>query len=97
MSLRISIKLEPTFLAENGQDLLAAGYVKQGQGKRSVKSGRGGYSRGGGQRSQAQEVRRKMNPAGADCKTLICRCCGSYRYLMKDCPDSWETIRRVNM
>ena len=38
-----------------------------------------------------------MNPTGADGKTLSCRCCGSYRHHMKDCPDSWENIRRVNI
>ena len=38
-----------------------------------------------------------MNPAGADGKTLTCRCCGSYRHFMKDRPDSWENIKRVNI
>ena len=59
VSLGTSIKLEPAFLAENEEALLSDGYVKQGQGKRSVKSGRSGYSRGGGHRSQAQEVKKK--------------------------------------
>ena len=38
-----------------------------------------------------------MNPAGPDGETLTCRACGSYRHLMKDCPDSWENKRRVNI
>ena len=92
ISTAASVKLEPAFLAENEEALLAAGYYKQGQGKRSVRTGRGGYSRGGGQRGQGQEARRKMNPTGPDGKPLTCRVCGSYRHLMKDCPDSWENI-----
>ena len=97
ISTAASVKLEPAFLAENEEALLAAGYYKQGQGKRSVRTGRGGYSRGGGQRGQGQEARRKMNPTGPDGKPLTCRVCGSYRHLMKDCPDSWENIKKVNI
>ena len=97
ISTAASVKLEPAFLAENEEALLAAGYDKQGQGKRSVRTGRGGYSRGGGQRGQGQEARRKMNPTGPDGKPLTCRVCGSYRHLMKDCPDSWENIKKVNI
>ena len=53
-----SITLEPTFLAENGEALLAARYVKRSQAKKVNKSGRsGGYSRGGGQRNQGQDFR----------------------------------------
>ena len=96
-SLGPSIKLEPTFLAENEEALLAAGYVKQGQGKRSVKTGRGGNTQGGRQRAQGPEVRRRMNPTGPDGKVLTCRVCGSYRHLMKDCPDSWENIKKVHL
>ena len=97
ISTAASVKLEPAFLAENEEALLAAGYYKQGQGKRSVRTGRGGYSRCGGQRGQGQEARRKMNPTGPDGKPLTCRVCGSYRHLMKDCPDSWENIKKVNI
>ena len=75
-------------MAENEEALLAAGYVRQGQGKGNAKSRRGGFNYGGGQRGQVQNVKRKMNPAGPDGKTLTCRVCGSYRHLMKDCPDS---------
>ena len=96
-SLGPSIKLEPTFLAENEEALLAAGYVKQGQGKRSVKTGRGGNTQGGRQRAQGPEVRRRMNPTGPDGKVFTCRVCGSYRHLMKDCPDSWENIKKVHL
>ena len=78
-----SIKLEPTFLAENGEALLAAGYVKRSQAKKVMKSGKsGGYSRRGGQRKQGQDFRRKMNPVGCDDKTLFWKSCGSYRHLM---------------
>ena len=81
------IKLETTFLAENKEALLAAGYVKQYRGGKGGKPGRGGYSRG----SQGQQPNRKMNPIGPDGKTLTCRCCGSFKHLVAECPHSWES------
>ena len=36
-SLGSSVKLEPAFLAENEEALLATGYVRQGQGKGNAK------------------------------------------------------------
>ena len=38
-SMRSSIKLEPAFLAQNEEALLAAGSVKQGQNNRTAKKG----------------------------------------------------------
>ena len=97
-NLSAGIKLEPTFLAENEEALLAAGYVKQNQAKKVTNWGKGGgYNRGGGRRTQGQDFRRKMNPVGSDGQTLICKACGSYRHLMAECPDSWENMRRVNV
>ena len=98
-NLSAGIKLEPTFLAENEEALLAAGYVKQNQAKKVTKWGKsGGYNnRGGGRRTRGQDFRRKMNPVGSDGQTLICKACGSYRHLMAECPDSWENMRRVNV
>ena len=96
-SLSSRVKLEPTFLAENEEALLAAGYVKQFQGRKTGKSGRGGYNRGGKQRNHHQQDSRKMIPAGADVKTLTCRVCGSYRHLLIDCPHSWENFAKVNI
>ena len=43
-SLGSSVKLEPAFLAENEEALLAAGCVRQGQGIRNTKSMRGGFN-----------------------------------------------------
>ena len=97
-NLSAGIKLEPTFLAENEEALLAAGYFKQNQAKKVTKWGKGGgYNRGGGRQTQGQDFRRKMNPVGSDGQTLICKACGSYRHLMAECPDSWENMRRVNV
>ena len=76
----------------------AAGYVKQSQGKWKSKPGKGGgYGRGGGKRNQGQDFKRRLNPAGPDGKTLICKACGSYRHLMWECPDSWENLRKVHV
>ena len=35
-----------------------------------------------------------MNPLGPDGKTLTCRCCGSYRHFIAECPHSWETASK---
>ena len=96
-SLSSCVKLEPTILAENEEALLAAGYVKQFQGRKTGKSVRGGYNRGGKQCNHQQQVSRKMNPAGADGKTLPCRACGLYRHLLIGCPHRWENLARVNI
>ena len=42
------------------------------------------YSRGRGR------TQRPLNPPGLDGKLLRCSACGSYRHLIKNCPDSWE-------
>ena len=33
---------------------------------------------------------RRVNPTGANGRLLLCSACGSYRHLLKDCPDSYE-------
>ena len=44
------------------------------------------------------DVRKKINPSGADGKILKCLSCGSFRHLLDDCPDSWENIaKKKNM
>ena len=82
------IKLEPAFLAENEEALLAAGYVKQSHGGKVSKNGRWGYN----PCNKSQE--RQMNPAGPDGKTLTCRCYGSFRHLVAKCPHSWENTTK---
>ena len=86
------IKLEPAFLAENEEALLAAGYVKQYRGG---KPGRGGYSHGN--HAQAAQQDRQVNPLGPNGKPLTCRCCGSFRHLVVKCPQtcSWENTAKT--
>ena len=50
-SLNSHVKLEPTLLVENEEALLAAGYVRKFQGRKTRKSRRGGYNCGGKQRN----------------------------------------------
>ena len=38
-----------------------------------------------------------MNPMGPDGKILTCRCCGSYRHLVDNCPHSWENMSKTNV
>lgn len=79
-----SVRLEPAFLAENEEALLAAGYVKKGYN-------RGGYPPRGGKRgsgfASSQRGTKPINPTGADGNILQCKLCGSYRHLAGKCPD----------
>ena len=87
------IKLEPAFLAEHEEALLAAGYIKQYRGGRSDK---GAHSRGN-QRGRAQLSSRKVNPTGTDSKTLTCKYCGSFRHLVANCQHTKETMAKVHI
>ena len=92
----VSIKLEPAYLAENEDILLAAGYVKnnafydrkQREGQCRYESPRNINSKNSG---------RKMNPLGKDGRTLTCKACGSFRHMLPECPDSWENMQKLNI
>lgn len=102
-----SIKLEPTFLAQNEEALLAAGYVRAKQGGRfnstsqrvGGRSGRGGFARGtyNNRGSPMVNVNKNVNPVGADGLPITCKSCGSFRHLVAKCPDSWENLSKVNI
>ena len=95
-----AIKLDPTFLAENEEALLAAGYERK-RGRWRNNNGRS-WNNNDERQSQnyendARRVQddyrngnRKMNPNGRDGKPLCCRACGSYRHFLAECPDRWE-------
>ena len=38
-----------------------------------------------------------MNPVGTDGRTLTSKCCGSLRYLIANCPDTWGNQAKVNV
>ena len=40
---------------------------------------------------------RPLNPPGLDGKLLRCSACGSYRHLIKNCPDTWENSTSTNL
>jgi hypothetical protein len=40
---------------------------------------------------------RSVNPKRPDGEALLCKSCGSYRHMMSACPDSWETLAKVNV
>ena len=79
------IKLEPAFLAEHQEALLAAGYVKQFGGG---KTGRWGKCNSNSDRhhGQAKQNSKKLNPVGPNGKVLTCKWCGSYRHFVAGCP-----------
>jgi transposase InsO family protein len=78
------------------------GFNSFNRGQQSYGSGyRGSYgsyggSYGRGQQQQSTSGRgytrasRPINPSGPDGQPLTCRSCGSYRHLLRECPDSWE-------
>ena len=78
---------EPRYLAERRNGLLKVEFVKQPDGcNKQRESNRDGNG--------VKGLRKRINPVGADGNTLLCRSCGSYRHLLKDCPDSWENIKK---
>ena len=91
----VSIKLEPAYLAENEDILLAAGYVRNKlfQGERRPKHHQDVYEK----RNNSPAPSRKMNPLGQDGKTLRCKACGSFRHMLPECPDSWENMEKLNI
>ena len=49
-----------------------------------------------GQTSGMSLIRKKKNPGGSNGRPLTCRSCGSYRHLVRECPDSWENMSEIN-
>ena len=101
------IKLEPVYLAENEEALLAAGYVRSKSnsnfdnrsGARRDWGSFGRSSSRGSQKSFSPKSakNKKINPVGTDGQTLTCKCCGSFRHLIANCPDTWENQPKVNL
>ena len=51
------------------------------------KGGRGGYGNG-------EKPKKNINPLDQNGVRQVCSSCGSYRHLLKDCPDSWENMNK---
>ena len=101
-----AIKLEPAYLAENEEVLLAAGYVKSkpsgGFNNRRGTSCDHGCKGPDNTRSRENTCpragrSRKMNAVGSDGQIMTCKCCGSFRHLIADCPDSWENMAKLSI
>ena len=41
--------------------------------------------------------RKRMIPLGSNGRPLLCRSCGSYRYLVANCHDSWENMNKLKV
>ena len=102
-----SIKLEPAYLAENEEALLAAGYVKSKSNsnfdsRRGARRDWGGFGRSSSSRGSQKNFspksakNKKINTVGTDGRTLTCKCCGSFRHLVANCPYTWENQPKVN-
>ena len=96
----VSIKLEPAYLAEHEDILLAAGYVKNNATyDRIRKEDNCGYEKGPSTsqgNSYPQNPARRMNPMEKDGRALTCKACGSFRHMLPECPDSWENMGKIN-
>lgn len=96
---KLSIKVEPAYVVDNEETLVAIGYHYN---KRGGRSGPNGNQRDSSaiQRNSNPNTQpriKKMNPVGADGKTLTCNLCGSFRHLLPECPDSWENMGKLNI
>ena len=38
----------------------------------------------------------KKSPVGSNVRLLTCRSCGSCIHLVRECPDSWENMSKMN-
>ena len=96
-----AIKLEPAFLAQHEEALWSAGYARRDTGfSRNNQRGRNtwrGPGRGRGSSARSVASQRRVNPRGPDGQPITCSACGSYRHLIRDCPDSWEKMAQVHV
>lgn len=58
-------------------------------------SGNRGWRGRGDSQMKEKPVEKKLNPLDSDGNPIKCRSCESIRHLMKDCPDSWENMKKV--
>ena len=95
-----AIKLEPAYIKENEEALLAAGYARARPCNYGNHKDRAAWNSREDRNDQhafetnAHTCRnaesRKINPKGPDGQPLTCHCCGSFRHFVIDCPHSWE-------
>ena len=92
---KLSIKLEPAYLGETEDVLLAAGHVKNHEfnNHRRAREGRVTYEKSNtaSQRKfNSQVSKRKMNPLGKDGRALTCKSCGSFQHMSPGCKVEWQ-------
>ncbi len=86
-----AIHVEPTYVANaynRGSGISGARYRGYNRGNQYA-SGAGVFNKQGNPGRKGND--RHMNPTGPDGQPLRCRCCGSFRHFLKNCPDSWES------
>ena len=94
-------KLEPAFLAQHEDVLAAAGYYPRNRAQTAPSKFQKGnsynknkWSKPGNFKKPDDKYKdkRPMNPKGQDGKVIVCRACGSFRHLLKDCQHSYEKL-----
>ena len=94
-------KLEPAFLAQHEDVLAAAGYYPRNRAQTAPSKFQKGNSYNKNKWSKLGNFKkpedkykdkRPMNPKGQDGKVIVCRACGSFRHLLKDCQHSYEKL-----
>ena len=87
----VNIKLEPAYLAENEDILLAAGYVKN-NAFYDRRQREGQYRYESPININSKNSGRKMNSLGKDGRILTCKACCSFRHML---PASVQTVGRI--
>ena len=100
--LKQSSEIKLRKLVKNEEVLVATGTFKEQKKqfqKTKVSCNQGGIggSSGGWKTSPKAFYNRTRSRLDATGKILRCHSCGSFRYLLAPCPDSWENLKRAKV
>ena len=91
------INLSASYLAENQDILLAAGYIHRSNIGYINKYDKKSWNRAPSAEGNSSDYGDEMNPEDSDRKIITCISCGSYYHLMDECPHRWENISEFNV
>ena len=98
----ISIKVEPTFIAESDSAYFTGAHYPRGSRNSNTFRGRWrgrgtkyqGYNSTGNNFSRTSNVKRISNPVGPDGNPMRCKICESIFHFARACPDSYENLAK---